>query len=198
MWRFRAVAMPTQVRASPTFLLLMPLLTLLHPVFASSAGPQEAFLAFTRALLALSPPSPSHALVLLSGSLRTRASLLSALDSTAPAADLLGFGRPAVLHPCLPNTHLLASLPTDVPAHRIARFAFWSALVSLGGRVKIVGGGVGTLWWDWQMGRIARGQAVRPGMGVVEGAWGEYGSPRVLVGLLSLVVLLLALLLYSR
>lgn len=85
-----------------------------------------------------------------------------------------------------------------MPAHRIVNFKFWSTLVSLGARVKIVGGGVSTLWWDWQMGRIARGQAVDPGMGIIEGAWGEYGSLKLLAMLLALVAALLALLVHTR
>lgn len=164
-------------------------------MFTSTAGPHDAFLAFTRALLELSPPSPTHALVLLSGSLRTYASLVSTLSLSSPSADLLGFGRPAVLHPSLPRTHLLADPPTDVPAHRIAHFAFWSAVLSLGGRIKIVGGGVGTLWWDWQMGRLARGEGVRPAMGIAWGAWGAYGSAQVAAVLIGIVLGLLAILL---
>jgi len=55
---------------------------------------------------------------------------------------------------------------------------------------------LGTIWWDWQMGRIGRGEKVKAGMGVWEGFLGEYGGwlgirVAVLVLLVGLVMLVM-------
>lgn len=60
----------------------------------------------------------------------------------------------------------------------------------------MVGAGLGTIWWDWQMGRIGRGEKVKAGMGVWEGFLGEYGGwlgvrVAVLVILVGLVMLVM-------
>lgn len=142
-----------------------------NAVFTSTAGPQEAFKSFTSELMASQPADSTTALVLLSGSLRTQPDMQAALSPSGPnrAADLLGFGRPSVLDPQLPKTRLLAIPPLDVPHHRIPNFAFWSSVLSLGGKIQIVGAGVGTLWYDCQIGRIARRLPVKREMGVWEG-----------------------------
>lgn len=148
-------------------------------MFASTTGPNVPFIDFTTRLLALEVKGNAHPpLVMLSSSLRSVSSLIAAVSpSAAPtSADLLAFGRPSILHPHLPLTHLLAHPdPIPIPTHEIPNGAFWSWALSGGGRVGLVGAGLGTIYWDWQMARVGRGGQVDPRMGVLRGFLAEYG-----------------------
>lgn len=66
--------------------------------------------------------------------------------------------------------------PVPIPKHEIPNYKFWSWVLSGGGRVGLVGAGLGTIWHNWAIGRIARGLEVKRDMGVCEGFLGEYGS----------------------
>ena len=115
---------------------------------------------------------------MLSSSLRSLPSLVAAVSPPTQAADLVAFARPSLLHPALPLTHLCPfdRTPIPIPPHRIPNFSFYASLLSVGGRVKLIGAGLGTIWYDWQMSRIGRGLEVNPNLGVVRGLLDEYGA----------------------
>lgn len=149
-------------------------------VFATTTGPNVPFVNFTTRLLALPVlDNPNPPLVVLSSSLRSLSSLTAAVSpspSGSPtSAHLLAFARPSILHSSLPSTHLAIAQPIAIPDHSIPNGAFWSWALSGGGRVGLVGAGLGTIWWDWQMARVGRGLAVDPYMGVARGFVDEYG-----------------------
>ena len=85
--------------------------------------------------------------ILLTGSLRGRTALASAVRNNH--ASLVGLARPSVVQPMYPRIILDESISTeDIP------FPFEPRLPRIPS--KIVGGGISTFWYCYEMMRIAR------------------------------------------
>ncbi|CDZ97655.1 NADH:flavin oxidoreductase/12-oxophytodienoate reductase [Phaffia rhodozyma] len=185
-----------------------------NPVFASSSGPNIPFQSFSTRLLKIQP-SPSLPPLLLSSSLRSVPSLLSALHpAPSPSAHLLGFARPSVAYPSLPKSHLLRKRKEirEFEMPNLDHVYRWSDLFTLSfltGRLSqrnhainistdidstsdertpevktktrkkdssgLIGAGLGTVWWTFQINRLVNDRPFKPDLGIWEGVLYQFG-----------------------
>ncbi|BEI87092.1 hypothetical protein CcaverHIS002_0704380 [Cutaneotrichosporon cavernicola] len=167
-----------------------------NPAFAEM-GREALFAHFTRALLPTLPPAPEGPAIMLTGGLHDRSLIARCIRSRA--ADLVGIGRPAALQPELPVKVLLNRAlgkgKARVPPYIIPGSEFYRRLLG-GGKsrphskarngfretngvvarrdegngIKLVGAGVSTVWHEWQMARIGRGENPDPTLDFLRGA----------------------------
>lgn len=160
----------------------------------ASSNPRQAFFAryATHAVSATSEEAErkglSPPLVLLTGGIRTPASMQMALERGH--ADLLGLGRPSVLCPDLP--HKLAAMkvnekgidhedPSTTPlVHEPDLSVGWILKMarSLLPLPPLVGAGAGMAWYVVQMDRLARGEAVDHTLTAVGGIVNMWLGPK--------------------
>jgi hypothetical protein len=161
-----------------------------NPAFAEM-GREALFAHFTRALLPTLPPAPEGPAIMLTGGLHDRRLIAQCIRSRA--ADLAGIGRPAALYPELPVKVLLNRAlgpekarvaPYSIPGSEIYRRLLGggkSPPRRKGGKngvvarrddggIKLVGAGVSTVWHEWQMARIGRGENPDAGLDFLRGA----------------------------
>lgn len=115
--------------------------------FTNSTSRQAFFSGFSRRASAALEDLPQAPLILLTGSLRGRAALASAIRNNH--ADLVGLARPSVVMPSLPRFMLDDQLRVEeVPVS----FEPKIPKISIS---KLVGGSIGTMWYCYEMARIA-------------------------------------------
>jgi hypothetical protein len=174
----------------------------------ASSNPRQAF--FTRyathAVTVISEEAErkglSPPLVLLTGGLRTPASMQMAIERGH--AHLLGLGRPSVLCPHLPRNLAAMNVDKNGLVHEDPNMTplVQEPDLSVGWILKmgrsllplppLVGAGAGMAWYVVQMHRLARGEAVDHSLTAVGGVVNMWLSPR-----LQLVATVVALALSS-
>lgn len=168
-----------------------------NPAFAE-VGREALFAHFTRALLPTLPPAPEGPAIMLTGGLHDRGLIARCIRSRA--ADLAGIGRPAALYPELPVRVLLNRAlgpeKARVAPYGIPGSEFYRRLLGGGkskplptkngmngvkaqngvvvrrddGGIRLVGAGVSTVWHEWQMARIGRGEDPDASLDFLRGA----------------------------
>ncbi|WWD18060.1 hypothetical protein CI109_102507 [Kwoniella shandongensis] len=147
--------------------------TYTHPAFAapetlsSPSKRQSLFAHFTTSLLPFLSSPPDGPAIILTGGLHDRELIASSLREKA--CDLAGIGRPACLIPDLPNEIILNQDIVDKDAriggYSIPGSELMRSLLGGGGGsnstkqgVPLIGAGVSTLWHEWQLCRLGRGE----------------------------------------
>lgn len=117
--------------------------------FANTSRRQAFFYKFSRRALKAIQSLPIHKapLVLLTGSLRGRSSMASAIRNQH--ADLVGSGRPSVVCPSLP-TYVLDEQVEDKEIPEIVE-----PILPLFFIPQLVGASIRTMWYCYEMARIA-------------------------------------------
>ncbi|WWC58418.1 uncharacterized protein I303_100958 [Kwoniella dejecticola CBS 10117] len=166
------------------------------PAFASPeslkspSARQSLFAHFTSSLLPSIPSPPNGPAILLTGGLHDRRLIASSLRERA--CDLVGIGRPACLHPDLPNKTILDEGTPDEQAtlggYPIPGSGLMRVLLGGGGNsptrgIKLVGAGISTMWHEWQLCRIGRGVEPDPDMHWLRGLIIEEIWYEVIIGL---------------
>ncbi|PWY80731.1 FMN binding oxidoreductase [Aspergillus sclerotioniger CBS 115572] len=119
---------------------------------ARTVAREAFFLEFARAIRAEFPGIP----LMVTGGFRTRQGMEKALADGD--CDMIGIGRPAVLHPTLPNDILLNA---DVPEERarlITQPISPSRLIKMTG-IKSAGSGAESRWYSNEIQKMARSAA---------------------------------------
>lgn len=154
---------------------------------------EALFSTFTSSLLPTLPLVPEGPAIMLTGGLHDRTLIASSIRNRA--ADVVGIGRPAALLPELPVRVLLNrdigpekarvggyAIPGGETVKRLLGGGKTAPPTSNGnqngrvakrkedGGIKLVGAGVSTVWHEWQMARIGRGEEPDPGLEFVYGA----------------------------
>lgn len=157
---------------------------------------EALFASFTSKLIPTLPPVPEGPAIMLTGGLHDRTLIASCIRTRA--ADVVGIGRPSALLPELPVRVILnrdiGAEKARVGGYGIPRGDTVKRLLG-GGRtappslaangestngeskvvrrddgIKLVGAGVSTVWHEWQMARIGRGEEPDPKLDFVYGA----------------------------
>jgi hypothetical protein len=175
-----------------------------HTDFMAASSPRQAF--FSRyAAKAMQVLSEVHLegknvvlpLVLLTGGLRTAASMQNALRRRH--AHFLGIGRPSVIRPDLPR--LLKDMDDTMTSKSLVvepdlGMSIWGSA----SMPKLVGAGAGMAWYVVQMRRLAHGQGVKPDLGATSAVlrmWIDESTLHALCVLGTVVVALTVYLAHS-
>ncbi|KAK8865759.1 hypothetical protein IAR55_000906 [Kwoniella newhampshirensis] len=156
--------------------------TYTHPAFASpeiltsASKRQSLFSHFTTSLLPFLPSAPDGPAMILTGGLHDRELIAASLRERA--CDLAGIGRPSCVTPDLPNKVILNRKIRDEDAsfgrYSIPGGDLMKSLLGGGGGIgergiPLVGAGVSTMWHEWQLCRIGRGEDPDKNMHWVKG-----------------------------
>ena len=125
------------------------------PSSGPTAGGPSAKEAYFAAFAARARSAAGQVPVMLTGGIRTRATMQALLDSGT--VDLIGLGRPLAIDPELSRALLAGADGVELPVYRLPTVA------GVAGESE---------WYETQLGRIGAGRDVAPGLGAVRAASG--------------------------
>lgn len=125
-------------------------------------GKREAFFQnFSRRCRSVIPSS-SPLKIILTGGLRTRHGIASAIHPDDGAADMACLGRPAAVFPALPLRLMDTSIPDDSPEAGTPDYKVPAVSSIALVPIKIIGAGWGTLWYTFHLAQTALGKGGDP------------------------------------
>lgn len=120
-------------------------------------------------------PSSSRMVIILTGGLRSRAGMASALSSGE--IDMVALGRPAAVDPALPLRLLDRAIPDSDARAKTVEYTIPASAIAGKLPIQLVGAGWGMQWHCAQMARVAYGLGVDLHAPVGELMWTLFVPP---------------------